>query len=274
MNSKYFIKSIGLLLFWLTAALLPPALPGYELFLYRRFEQKYPLGPDKKVMIHGELFGQLQLPSTYPSYNDLSGAEDRWNFGFRSVIFLTRTTGLDFQVVTHDDGGHRTKFDWHFSLHQKIFEHLTLILGHDSDHDSDHTSYLNGKPYYTNRNYIGFSVPFQGKNYIIEPFAWFFHHTNQRTYLDLSGGKVEQEYGLRAGAQLGKKATASLQVIVQSDTVFNIGQTLIADLIFRFSLTEWLQLAAGTSIWADLKTSPLGMKRSYSKLIWGMAILF
>ncbi len=274
MNSKYLAKSIGLLLFWVAGALQPPALPGYELFIYRRFEQKSLLGPDKKVIIQGEFFGQLQLPSTYPSYNDLSGAEDRWNFGFRGVIFLTGTTALDFQLVTHDDGRQRTKFDWHFSVHQRIFEHLRLILGHDSDHDSEHTSSLNGKPYYTNRNYIGFSLPFQGKNYVIEPFAWFFHHTNQRTYLDLSGGKVRQEYGLRIGAQVGKNSTASLQVIAQSDVLFNIGKALIADLILRFNLTDWLQLAAGAGTWADLGISPLGMKRSYSKLTWGMAILF
>jgi len=127
---------------------------------YYRFEPINPLGPDKKILIQGEFFGQLQPPSAYPSYNDLTG------------------------------------------------------------------------------------------------------------------GKVEQEYGLRAGAQLGKSVTASLQVIAQFDTVFNIEQTLIADLIFRLRLTEWLQLAAGTSIWTDLVTSPLGMKQSYSKLIWGMAILF
>jgi hypothetical protein len=274
MNSKLLVKPLGILLLELTAFLLPPAAPGYEIFIYRRYEQKHPFFPDKKLFVHGELFGQLQAPSTFPSYNDLTGGEDRWNFGFRNTIFLTAGTLLDAQLVTHDNGDKRTKFDWHFSLHQDILKKFVLIIGHDSDHDSDHTSYLHGRPYYTNRNYIGFAIPFGGKNFVVEPFTRFFHHTNQRSFLDLSGSKLKQEYGMRIGAILGDYVTLSAQVMAQSDTLFYKGQAWLADMIFRFRLADWFELAAGASVWKDMERSLLGNKQSYYKFIWGIAIPF
>ncbi len=274
MNSKYYIKSIGILIFGLIALFLPPELPGYEIFIYRRYEQKHPLSAGKKIFVHGEFFGQLQAPSTFPSYNDLTGGEDRWTFGFRNTVFLTQTTSFNAQLITHDDGDRRTKFDWHFSLHQDISKNFTLIIGHDSDHDSEHTSYINGKPYYTNRNYIGFGLPFGGKNFLVEPFTYFFHHTNQRAYLDLSGSKLKQEYGVRVGALFGEYVGLSFQLIAQSDTLFYKGQMWLADLIFRFRLAEWFELAVSASIWKDMEISPLGKKQSFHKLVWGIAIPF
>jgi hypothetical protein len=49
---------------------------------------------------------------------------------------------------------------------------------------------------------------------------------------------------------------------------------LLADLIFRFRLIEWLELSAGSSWWKDKETSPAGHKQSFHKLMWGAAILF
>jgi hypothetical protein len=254
--------------------LLARALPAYEIFIYRIYKAKHPFFPEKRFYVHGEFFGQLQAPSTFPSYNDLSGGPDRWTFGFRDTIFLTRTTRFDAQLVTHDDGGRRTKFDWHFSVHQDVLKNFVLIIGHDSDHDSDHTSYLGGKPYYTNRNYIGLAVPFGNERLLVEPFTRFFHHTNQRTFLDLSGSKLKQEYGVRIGAIPAENVTVSFQWIVQSDTLFYKGQAWLADLVLRFRPASWLELAAGASLWKDTQTSPLDNKQSFSKLIWGVAIPF
>ncbi len=71
----------------------------------------------------------------------MSGSLDRWNFGFQNIVHFTPTTRFISQLVTHDDGDQRTKFDWHFSLRQTVFENLVFIIGHDSNHDSDHTLY-------------------------------------------------------------------------------------------------------------------------------------
>ena len=110
---------------------------GYEIFVYRPYKEKNPLFPNKKLTLHGEFFGQLQLPSDFPSYNNLSGKDDRWTYGFRNRIFFTENFWFLAQLVTHDDGSKRTKFDWHFSLRLNPMENLVLILGHDSNHDSD-----------------------------------------------------------------------------------------------------------------------------------------
>ncbi len=274
MSSKKYIKSTGKVLFLAIFLWTSPLSWAYEIFIYRPFEEKLSLERDKKIRLRGEFFGQLQWPSTFPSYNDLTGNEDRWNFGFRNYVFLTETTVLHAQLITHDDGGQRTKFDWHFSLRQSLLRYITLVVGHDSDHDSDHTSYVRGKPFYTNRNYIGFSLPLSGEKFLLEPFTWFFHHTNQRTYLDLSGNKIKHEYGLRFGALLSPQASLSFQLILQSDTIFGPGQMLLADLVFRLHLAEWLELAVGSSWWRDQEVSTAGNKLSFHKLIWGIAILF
>lgn len=250
------------------------ALSGYELFLYRTYDKKASLAGDHRIHLQGELFGQIQYPSSFPSYNDLSGEDDRWAFGFHNVVFLTESTVLHAQLVAHDDGRQINKFDWHFSLRQNLSQHITLIIGHDSDHDSDHISYVRGKPFYTNRNYVGVSLPIYGPSFLIEPFTWFFHHSNQRAYLDFSGSKLKQEYGLRLGALIGEQASLSFQLIIGSDSVFSSGQMLLADLIFRFRLIEWLELSAGSSWWKDKETSPAGHKQSFHKLMWGAAILF
>jgi hypothetical protein len=253
---------------------LPTVLPGHELFIYRRYDPKDNLLAQKRIIMHGELFGQLLYPSSYPSYNDLSGEEDRWNFGFHDHFLITPGTAFHAQLVTHDKDGERTKFDWHFSLRQRLAAFLALDVGHDSDHDSDHTSYLNGKPYYTNRNYIGIHLDWARESFLIEPFLRFFHSTNQRAYLDLSGERLSQEYGLRVGVSFGKTGSLSLQVLGQSGAIFGRIETGLAELTLRFRLDDWLEATVGGGIWADARTSPLGNKQTFHKLAWGIAIPF
>ena len=247
---------------------------GQEVFIFRPRPDKKTLASEGVLSVHGELFGHLQAPSTFPSFNDLSGKIDRWNYGFRNFFFLTPTTTLIAQLVTHDDTTNRTKFDWHFSLRQDIVPHLVFILGHDSNHDSDHTSFLRGKPYYTNRNYMGAGIPIEGVDFYIEPFFWVFHHANQRTHLDLSGEKVRQELGFRAGLLLAPEASLSLQVIAQSDGLFYLGQTYSGDLFLRIKLAAWFELSLGGSLQKDLVQSPLGNKQTFYKFMWGIAIPF
>jgi hypothetical protein len=275
MSFKNQRKTIGLSVFVVTAVLIAGGqLLGYELFLYRLPNKSEAASRNHRITLHGEFFGQLQAPSTFPSYNDLTGPADRWTMGFHNYLLITPTTRFHAQLVTHDRGGERTKFDWHFSLRQELGPHLALELGHDSDHDSDHTSYLRGRPYYTNRNYVGLGAPFGGPRYLMEPVLRFFHHTNQRTYLDLTGEKLKQEYGLRLGASLSREATLSFQTIVQADAVFGHGETWLADIILRFRLAGWLEATAGGSLWKDRGLSPAGRKQTFSKLFWGVAIPF
>jgi hypothetical protein len=249
-------------------------LSGYEIFIYRPYKAKNPLFAEKKVTLYGEFFGQLQVPSTFPSYNDLSGPEDRWTYGFRNRIFLTESISFLAQLVTHDDGTQRTKFDWHFSLRIKPIENLVLILGHDSNHDSDRRSRLDGFAYYLNRNYLGFGIPFQLGDVYIEPFTWFLYHTNNKGHLDLSGDNLIQEYGLRVGAWIQERFGISFQIIGQSETFFSLGQAFLADLILRIRLLNYLELSLGSSIWADIQESRLGNKQIFHKLHWGIAIPF
>jgi hypothetical protein len=155
-----------------------------------------------------------------------------------------------------------------------VVQGLTLELGHDSDHDSDHTSRLGDRPYYTNRNYIGIGAPWQGATFMIEPFLRLFHHTNQRPYLDFSGEKLKQELGLRVGAEFGKAASLSLQVVGQSSRAFGRNEVWLADLLLRVRVADWLEATLGGGIWSDILTSPLGNKQTFYKLIWGMAVPF
>lgn len=274
MNSRINRLPIGIMLFLLLMGESAGRLSGYEMFIYRRPAKKENAFRDNKIILHGEFFGQLLYPCSFPSYNDLSGPEDRWNFGFHNLVFFTPSTVFHAQLITHDQGGRRTKFDWHFSLHQDVGRHLTLSLGHDSDHDSDYTSVLNGKPFYNNRNYFDIGLPFGGQNYVVEPFIRFFHHTNQRAQLDLSGEKLKQEYGIRFGAALSPQVTLSFQWTEQSSRLFHRGEAWLADLTVRFGLAPWLEVLMGWGTWKDLKTSSLGNKQSFSKFTWGIAIPF
>jgi hypothetical protein len=276
MSFKKYIKPIGIVWLGALAVLLwlPPVLSGYEIFIYRRFDPRDNLLNQKKIIMHGELYGQLLSPSTFPSYNDLSGEEDRWNFGFHDYLLLSPSTILHAQLITHDSHGERTKFDWHFSLRQQVVRNLALDLGHDSDHDSDHSSTLLGKPYYSNRNYFGIYLPWAGEAFIVEPFLRLFHHTNQRVHLDLSGAKLGQELGLRVGASLGDAASFGFQVIAQSSRTFGRSETWLADLVVRVRLSVWLEATMGGGVWSDLLRSPLGHKQTFYKLIWGIAIPF
>lgn len=268
---KYSILTLLFLIIFFT---LPSVIFSYEIFIYRPFLEKKPLSQTNKLTVHGEFFGQLQYPSTFPSFNDLSGPEDRWTFGFQNIIYLAENTSLMAQLVTHDDGGKRTKFDWHFSLRQKLLENLVLIIGHDSNHDSDYKSTLNGKNFFLNRNYIGLGIPAEIENIYIEAFTWFFHHSNQPGHLDLSGDKLRQEYGLRTGMVLTKNIILSIQLISQTEAYFSLGQALHGDLIVRVRATDFLEFTLGGSFWKDIKQSRLGNKKSFYKLIWGIAVPF
>ena len=247
---------------------------GTEIFIHRPGLNATSLSVSRKVVLHGDIFAFHLAPSTFPSWNDLSGPIDRWNMGFQNYFPITPTTTLVAQLLTHDDGTKRTKFDWHFHLRQLLVENVALIVGHDSDHDSEHQSTLGGKPYYTNRNYIGLGLPFEGRGYYIEPFTWFFHHSNQRAGLDLSGERIRQEYGLRASLWGREGWSVHLQSYIQTAKTFSLGQAFFGEVIFRLRLASWLELAVGGSLWADLETSAVGAKQNFHKLMWGIAIPF
>ena len=50
-----------------------PGLEGYEIFIYRAKQERRSLSLFKSITVNGEYFVQLQSPSTFPSFNDLSG---------------------------------------------------------------------------------------------------------------------------------------------------------------------------------------------------------
>lgn len=273
-KSQFYIKSIislGVLIFIL---LLPGILTAQPLFIYRPQQQIKPLWETGRLDPRGEFFACLLFPANFPSFNDLSGSEDRWNLGFQNFLDLTSSTCLLAQLITHDDGHNRTKFDWHFSLRQEIGRYFFLLVGHDSNHDSDHQSFLNGRPYYLNRNYVGFGLIFASDLILFEPFTWFFHHTNQRSHLDFSGEKLKQEYGLRLGISLTRELTLSFQAIFQTDVLFARGQSLLTDFILRLQLARWLEISGGAGFWKDISISRLSNQQSFYKIIWGMAIPF
>ena len=263
--------------FFLVAIILityPLPIRAQEIFIYRPFLEKELVKTEKKLSIHGEIFGNLHLPSTFPSYNDLSGPEDRWTYGFQNFIFFTPSTTFLAQLITHDDGGRRTKFDWHFSLRQELLDHLVIIIGHDSNHDSDNQSFLNGRPFYLNRNYLGFGLVVKTQSLHVEPFTWFLHHTNHRGHLDFSGEKLKQEYGLRFGALLRSNITLNVQFIAQSEAYFSIGQAFLGDIILRYYLDDLIHLSLGFSFWQDIQATRWGNKQHFYKVMWGLAIPF
>ncbi len=245
-----------------------------ELYIHRPdLNKKSSLTPGM-LHLHGDYFFHLLKPGTFPSYNDLSGPEDRWNLGFHNYIFFGSHTRLLTQLITHDDGGRRTKFDWHFSLRHKPVSNVVLIIGHDSNHDSDYQSKLNGRAYYLNRNYLGLGIPVESDAFYFEPFTWFFHHTNQRGHLDFSGDQLKQEYGFRAGAEPAENICLSFQFIGQSEAYFSWGQSFLADLIIRIRVFDYMEISLGAGIWNDLGKSRLNQKFSYHKIIWGIAFPF
>jgi len=275
MNFKKLLApySLSLLIFCL---FLSQSSYAQEIFIYRPNKDKKPLFREKKLYIHGELFAHLQFPSTFPSYNDLSGPEDRFNFGFQNLIFFTDNISLLGQLVTHDDGHKRTKFDWHFSSRFVLLKNLVVIVGHDSNHDSDYQSLDSEKkkPFFTNRNYVGVGFPFEAKNFYIELFTWFLHHTNQRGHLDLSGNKLKQEFGIRIGLLPVERVSLNLQMFFQTEDLFSLGQAYWGDLILRIRLLEWIELSLGGTLWKDIVRSQLGNQQEFHKFIWGIAIPF
>jgi hypothetical protein len=274
MNSKSCRKIVHLLLFF-ACFLFFKSIYGYEIFIYRPYPDKKPFSLEKKIHVHGEFFGQWQFPSTFPSYNDLSGDKDRWSYGFRNIIYLTKKTSFLAQLVTHDDSIDRTKFDWNFTLRHLLYENLVLVIGHDSDHDSDHVSLINGRRYYVNRNYLGLGLPLMKAKVYLEPFFWaFLPNTKDRVHLDLSGKDLRQEYGARIGFWHKERIGFHLQIKSQADRLFSLGQAFLADFIIRVKLSAWLELSTGGGYWRDMKASPLGNKKNFYKLIWGIAIPF
>lgn len=270
MNSKYSVAAFLLLL----AAVSGTYSFSQEFFIHRPDLKEKTSLKNKRLHLHGDYFFHLHQPGTFPSYNDLSGPEDRVNLGFHNYLLFGSRTRLLAQLITHDDGGRRTKFDWHFSLRHRPFENLVLIIGHDSNHDSDYQSILNGRAYYLNRNYIGFGFPVEAGLFYFEPFTWFFHHSNQRGHLDYSGDKLKQEYGFRTGALLTESICLSLQFIGQSEAYFSWGQSFLADVLIRIRLFSSLELSLGGGIWRDLNPSRLDQKLGYHKIIWGIAFPF
>lgn len=264
-------RALPLLLAGLLASSL---LEAQEIFIHRPDLEKQPVATHKRIALHGEYFGSLLYPGNFPGFNDLTGPEDQWLYGFQNLIQIGAGTRFLAQLLAHDDGGRRTKFDWHFSLRQKLMDNLVLIFGHDSNHDSDYQSTREGRAYYLNRNYVGFGLPFSAGGLYIEPFTWFFHHSNQKSHLDFSGEELRQEYGLRLGAQPAAGLTVSFQIIAQSDTIFSVGQSYLADLVMRLRATGFLELSAGYRSWKDIGESRLGSGLHYHQLEWGIAIIF
>jgi len=272
MNSSRCVRPLVLgLALWVCLAGTANA---YEVFLWRPLADADAFSRTGRITMHGELFASLLAPSTFPSYNDLSGDTDRWHFGFQDRIAFTPTTVLLAQLLTHDDGTQRTKFDWHFSLRQELIENVVLTIGHDSDHDAEHLSHVRGKPYFTNRNYIGVGMPVAGQTFYVEPFIRFFHHTNLRTFLDMSGDKVVQEFGLRMAVRPAPGVEIHGQVFSQTDRTFEIGRDFILEVIARVRAADWLEFSWGYSLWRDLEFSPAGRQQSFYKLMWGVAVPF
>jgi len=274
MNFKLRANRLLAVSFLASVVLISAPSSAQEIFIHRPGLNKNPLNMENRITVHGEFFGHLQSPSSFPSYNNNSGPEDRWNFGFQNIVHFTENTRFLAQLVTHDDGKRRTKFDWHFSLRHNLLENLVIIIGHDSNHDSDFQSWLHGKPYFLNRNYVGMGLPFSSGTFYIEPFTWIFHHSNQRGHLDMSGEKVKQEYGLRIGYVYNEVAGVHIQVFAQSEALFAIGQTYIADIIIRLRVLPFLEFSVGSRLWKDIQESRLGNKDIFHKLMWGLVIPF
>jgi len=270
-------RTAGRLLFGTFLLLLPLAarLAGYEMFVFRRYDRKEAFSLTGRVRLQGDLFAQVQAPSSFPSYNDHSGPADRWTIGFQEQLVITPTTFLVGQLVAHNRGPEFTKFDWHFSLRQEVMSNLVVLFGHDSDHDADHESLLDGKHYFTNRNYFGVEVPVTGADLLVEPFLRFFlGSTRQPTRLDLTGDEISQESGVRLGARFGPSVTLSAQALVQSSAVFNLAQAWLAEVIVRFRLTGWLEATVGGTVWQDWGEDTAGVKQTFSRLSWGLAVPF
>ncbi len=275
MNSKRSARAGGWLRVLTAFGLLAAApLAAEDRYIYREFNPKEALSLTGRVTLHGELFSQLQAPSSFPSYNDLSGPADRWEIGFQDYVLITPTTEILAQLVAHNRGAEFTKFDWHFALRQRVVSHLVFLIGHDSNHDADHESRLYDKHFFLNRNYLGVGVPFTGRGFLVEPFVRFFHHSNQRTRLDVSGEPLKQESGLRVGARLGPAATLSFQGLIQSSGIFNLAQAWSADVFLELRLTDWLQAVVGGGLWRDWSVDAAGRKQSFRKLIWGISVPF
>lgn len=264
---------LGTFFILFSLSLFTPAF-SQEVFIYRPKFEKNALSLENKITVHGEFFGHLHAPSTFPSFNDMSGSIDRWNFGFQNIIHFTPSTRFLAQLVTHDDGQKRTKFDWHFSIRQKVLDNLVFIIGHDSNHDSDHESARGQSMYFLNRNYIGFGLPFETGTLYIEPFTWFFYNSNLKSHLDMSGKKVFQEYGIRLGYLYENRVGIHCQILAKTDALFGSGQTYMATVFIRIRIFKPLEISLGTSIWKDMQESRMGNKDKFYKIMWGIVVPF
>lgn len=148
---------------------------------------------------------------------------------------------------------------WTNALEEVIVEERSHIY----NMESTHMTFISG---------VG--IPVEGRNFYIEPFTWFFHHSNQRAYLDLSGERLQQEYGLRASVWTKEGISAHAQAVFQTVKAFSFGQAFMGELIIRLRLALWLELSLGGSVWTDIEPSALGVKQSFHKLSWGIAVPF
>lgn len=274
MNSDRPVRTLRAVLLLGLGVLAGAPLSGYELFIHRPEPERGLLSARRTIVVQGEIFGHLLAPSSFPSYTDQTGLVDRWNYGFRNVIYFSPKTRFLAQLLTHDDGHNRTKFDWHFSLRHGLAENLVLVVGHDSNHDSDHQSLRMGKPYYENRNYVGLGLPLATDAFYLEPFLSLFHHTNQRAHVDLSGDKIKQEMGLRAAVWVRDQATLNVQIVSRASELLTVGTSFVLDVLLRVPVADWLELSCGGGLWQDREKSPLGRKLKYHKYLWGIAIPF
>jgi hypothetical protein len=250
---------------------LPSVLSGYEVFIYRRFDPRENLFDQKRITLHGELFGQLLSPSTFPSYNDLSGEEDRWNFGFHNYLLISPSTVLHTQLLTHDMGGERTKFDWHFSVRQQLIRSLASIWGMIRPRFGPH-QHLRGRPYYSTAITSG-SMCLEAGSLLSSTLHPILPSHEPDSILTL-GRETPSE--LRpAGRHVPRGVVGFSFQLLPSPAVPSAGSEVwLGDLILRARLAGWLETTLGGGVWSDLIRSPLGNKQTFYKLIWGIAIPF
>jgi hypothetical protein len=63
-------------------------------------------------------------------------------------------------------------------------------------------------------------------------------------------------------------------MLFQTEKIFSLGQSFLADIIFRIRIFDSLELSLGGGIWQDIQASRLGNKQKYHKFVWGLAVPF
>jgi len=70
-----------------------------------------------------------------------------------------------------------------------------------------------------------------------------------------------------------RKSNQTIGIVIFGE-VFNLAQAWIADVILRFRLAAKLEATHGGGVWQDWGTDAAGQKKTYAKLIWGIAVPF